>query len=309
MAMATWTRDAGNGQDDVAVFITSEGEAIVYAGNNPSVAANWAKIGAYFIGKPIGRRCVTQYGGDVIILTQNGAFPLSQALQSAAIDYKLALSFKIENAFTAAARNYGTVFGWESIVHPARSALIVNVPTAEDGTHEQYVMNTITKSWCKFTQWNAEDFGILNGELYFTTGTTVVKAWTGAIDGTSNIEAYAKTAFSYFGNEGQLKRFTMFRPVLTVNGSLSFFTDIDVDFNNTPIIGTATYTTSASATWDSALWDAGLWAAGPEVVKLWTSPDEYEGYCAAGKIKIATNSLTIQWASCDYIYQHGAIFG
>ena len=59
-----------------------------------------------------------QYGGDLIVLTENGAFPLSAALQSAAIDYKLALSFKIESAFTTAARSYGSTFGWK--LRPSR---------------------------------------------------------------------------------------------------------------------------------------------------------------------------------------------
>jgi len=69
MAIATWTRDAGDGQDDVAVFITSEGEAIIYQGNNPSSSTTWAKVGTFSIGKPLGRRCVTQFGGDLVVIT------------------------------------------------------------------------------------------------------------------------------------------------------------------------------------------------------------------------------------------------
>ena len=179
VAMANWTRDAGDGQDDVAVFITSEGEAIVYQGNNPNSADAWSKVGSFFVGRPLGRRCTTQFGGDLVILTENGTFPMSAAMQSATIDYRYALSFKIEPTFTASARSYGSVFGWKSIVYPGQNALIVNVPKAEDGEHEQYVMNTITKSWCRFQEWDAEDFAIFNGELYFTSGTAVYKAWSG----------------------------------------------------------------------------------------------------------------------------------
>ena len=305
MAMATWTRDAGDGADDVAVFITSEGEAIVYQGNNPSVAANWAKIGSYYIGKPLGRRCATQYGGDVLILTENGTFPLSAAMQSAIIDNKMAISFKIENAFTETARTSGSVFGWKPIVYPGHAALIVNVPIAEDGEHEQYVMNTITKAWCRFKEWDAEDFGILNGELYFTTGTKVVKAWTGLIDGANNIVAYGKTAFSYFDSPGSQKQFKMFRPVLNVNGSLSFLTDIDVDFQDGIIAGSATYAISAGGQWNVSNWDGANWSAALEVVKRWTSPSEWQGYSAAGKIKIETNTLTVQWMANDFMFERG----
>jgi hypothetical protein len=305
VAMATWTIDGGDGPEDRAVFMTSEGEAIVYEGNNPGSATAWSKVGVYFLGKPLGRRCFVQYGGDLVLLTQNGAFPLAAALQSAAIDYKLALSFKIENAFNDAARTYGSVYGWGAYVFPSQSALIVNIPKAEDGEHEQYVMNTITKAWCNFTEWDAEDFTVYNGELYFTVGTKVVKAWHGQIDGVNDIVAYGKTAFSYFGRKGLQKQFKMFRPVLAVNGNLDFLTDIDVDFSDSPITGTATYSVVSSALWGVALWGVSSWASGMEVVKAWTSPDEFPGYCAAGKVKIATNTLTVRWMANDFIYEYG----
>lgn len=304
MAIATWTRDAGDGQDDIFVAVSSEGEVVCYQGTNPSSATTWAKVGTFYVGKPLGRRCVAQYGGDLVLLIEGGVYAMSDALQSATIDHKEAISYKIENAFTDAARSYGGTFGWESILFPAYGALIVNVPIAEDGEHQQYVMNTITKAWCRFTEWDAEDFAVFNGELYFTTGTTVVKAWVGNADGESNIEAYGKTAFWYPKGKSS-NQFTMFRPVLAVNGNLSFLTDIDVDFQDSEISGTATYSVTTGAQWDVSNWDESYWAAGLEVVEDWTSPDANTGYCAAGKIKIATNSLTVQWMASDYMYQRG----
>jgi hypothetical protein len=309
MAMATWTVDAGNGPDDRAVFMTSEGELLVYQGTNPSSASAWAKIGTYFIGKPLGRRCFAKMGGDLVVLTQNGAFPLSKALQSATINYTSALSDKITKAFNEAARLYGSVFGWKATIYPNQAALIVNVPQAEDGTHQQYVMNTITGSWCNFDSWNAEDFAVYNSELYYTAGTAVYKAWTGNVDGANSIVAYGKTAFSYFGTPGELKSFTGFQPVLAVSGPLSFLTDIDVDFQDGPITTTATYSVISGAQWNVGLWNVGFWAPGIEVVKQWTSPAEYPGYCAAGKVKISTNSLTVQWMASNYMYERGAMLG
>lgn len=305
MAAASWTIDAGDGPDDRMVFVTSEGEAIIYAGTNPSDASAWSLVGIYEIGKPLGRRCLVKFGGDLLVLTQNGEFPLSAAIQSASIDYKLAVTNIIENAFTNAARSYGSNFGWETIVFPARSAMIVNVPIAEGGIHEQYVMNTITKAWCKFNGWNAECFAVFNDELYYVDGTNVRRAWAGTSDGGSNIIAYAKTAFSYFGSVDVNKRFNMFRPVIATNGSLSFLTDIDVDFNDTEISGSTTYSVINGARWDIDSWDSAYWASGLQVIREWTSPDEYMGYSAAGKIKISTNSLVVQWMACDYIYEHG----
>lgn len=305
MAAATWTIDAGDGADDKAVFVTSQGEVLVYQGTNPSSATAWALVGVYDLGKPLGRRCLTRFGGDLVIITQNGAFPLSAALQTATIDNRLAITNIIEDAFADAARSYGSTFGWEATLYPAQGALIVNVPISEGGTHEQYVMNTITKAWCKFTDWDAETFVVFNGDLYYSTSNTVQKAWTGQIDGVNNIIAYGKTAFSYFGDMGSNKRFNMFRPVLAVNGPVTFLTDLDVDFNDTEIAGTTTYSVVTGGQWDASNWDEAYWSAGMEIVKEWTSPDEDMGYCAAGKIKIETNSLLIQWISQDWIYEVG----
>jgi hypothetical protein len=230
---------------------------------------------------------------------------MSAAIQSETIDYKLAISFKIENAFNEASQSYGDNFGWKAQLYPTESALLINVPISEDGTHEQYVMNTITKSWCKFTGWNAEDFAEFNNELYYITGTKVVKAWTGSADNGANITAYGKCAFSYFGDMIHVKKYKMYKPVLAVNGSINFLTDLDVDFSDKLITGVATYTVINAASWDSAIWDTASWSAGLEIIQQWTSPSSYEGRCAAGKIKITSNNLTVQWLANDYIYEKG----
>ena len=303
IAASNWTVDGGDGIDDRAVFVTSEGEVIVYQGTDPASASTWAKVGTYVVAEPLGRHCLVKYGGDLVILTENGIFPLSVALNTANESAKLALSFKIESTFTDTARTYGAVFGWDAIVYPERAALIVNVPLEENGTHYQYVMNTITKAWCRFTDWPAEDFAVFNKQLYFTTGTKVVLAWSGRADSGSNIVAYGKTAFSYFGSPGKRKRFALFRPVLAVNGSLAFLTNIDVDFADTSLLGSATYSVTVGAVWDTSVWDGAYWAPGLEVLKQWTSPAAYTGQAGAGKIRISTGNLQVQWVSSDYVYE------
>lgn len=305
MACATWTRDAGSGPDDFFVAITSEGEAIVYQGTNPGSATTWAKVGSFVIGKPLGRRCVMQYGGECIVLTENGAFYLSSLLQSGDERAKFALSYKIQDAFTETARTYGGTFGWKSISFPSRDALLVNVPYAEDGAHEQFVMNTITKAWCKFTNWDAEDFGILNKELYFCRGTSTYKAWVGEDDLDTNITYYGKQAFQHFG-DSQLKKCQLFMPILEMNGSLTYGTAIDVDFGDLPVTGTTTYTPAGTALWGSALWGTALWSASSLVIRQWTSPAAWEGVWLSGKLKIEQKSLRGKWIGTSMIYETGS---
>ena len=307
VAMGSWTRDAGDGQDDVAVFVTSEGEAIIYQGDNPSQANAWNKIGSFYVGRPLGRRCLTQLGGDLIILTENGAFPLSVALQSAILSYTSALSNKIEKAFTEIARTTGSVFGWEAIIYQGQQALIVNVPIAEDGLHYQYVMNTLTKAWCRFTGWDAETFALFNKELYFARGSSVYKAWVGAIDGTDNIISYGKQAFSYFGSTS-IKFFKMMRPILNVNGNITYQASIDVDFEDTPILNTSSSAGVSGAIWDVSQWDNCFWAGELVPVKQWTTIAKFPGFCAAPKLQISTNFLSVQWMSTDVMFEKGAVY-
>lgn len=307
MAMAAWTLDSGAGPEDRMVFVTSEGECIVYQGTDPNIAANWSLVGVYPVGKPLGRRCILQSGSDLIILTENGVFQINTIVQATGANYKDAVSRKIENAFNTSARSYFSNFGWQAVVLPRESAVIVNVPAVEDGTHYQYVMNTITRAWCRFIGWDGEDFAVFNNELYFCIGTTVKKAWSGVSDGGSDIVCYGKPAFSYFGNNSQLKKFNMFRPVLAVDGSLDFKIDIDLDFEDSDIIGVSSSAVSTSALWDSALWDSASWVGGLDIIKTWEFTREWLGYAASGKLKINTNNRSVQWISCDYVYESGGI--
>lgn len=307
MAMATWSFDGGDGPDDYAAFVTSEGQVLIYRGTDPSDATKWTKVGTYFIGKPLGRRCFVNYGGDLVLITQNGAFPLSKALQSASINYNEALTDKIVNAFSEASMTYGDNFGWEGIVFPAQSAMLFNIPVSAGEEAKQYAMNTITKAWCEFDSWNAQTFAILGKDLYFATGSEVWKAWTGVPDGDNDVVADGKTAFSSFGAGTQEKRFNLFRPVLSVNGTLTFLTGLDVDFQDLGIVGEATYAVTSGALWDVSKWDEAYWAASLSITKNWTSPQENVGYWAAGKLKIATSALEVHWMSHDFVYESGGI--
>lgn len=310
MWVDTWSFDGGDGPDDYICFMTSEGQAIVYKGVNPSSAATWARVGTFdLVGKPFGRRSHIKFEGDLIALTQNGAFPLSNALGKSAEDPTSAITDKINKAFAEAAINYGSNFGWEMTLYPLKTALIVNIPVSETTGQEQYVMNTITKAWCKFDSWDAQTFAVFNDELYFAGNGVVQKAWNGRDDDGSDIVGEGKCAFNYFGNMSQLKRVNLFRPMLQVNGDITFLTDFDVDFKEGTVSGLATYSTSTEAVWDTALWDSATWTAGLDIVRKWTSPDDNTGYCVAGKLKVNTQALEIHWVANDYVYETGGIIG
>ena len=131
MAMGTWTRDSGNGPDDVAVFFTSEGEAILYSGTDPSSASTWQLIGVFQIGKPVGRRCMIKGGADLILITEDGFVAASQILSlDRSQTLRVAISDQINSAVTSAVATYGSFTGWQPIIIPKELHLIFNVPVS-----------------------------------------------------------------------------------------------------------------------------------------------------------------------------------
>jgi len=168
-------------------------------------------------------------------------------------------------------------------------------------------MNTITKAWCEFDSWNGECFVEYDKEIYFGHDSGVRKAWTNTSDSGSDISAIGKTAFSYFGNTSQQKRFNLFRPLLRTNGTITYYTGLDMDFDDVVITGSNTYTAESASLWDVAEWGTAIWSGALQVVRQWTSPSYNVGYSASGGIRVETDSYTVRWVSCDYLYERGGV--
>jgi len=214
--MSTWSMDGGAGPDDMAVYVTTEGQAAIYRGSDPGDANSWALVGVFNLPKPIGDRCMVQYGSDLAILTEDGVIPLSVVLSAPIEEQKSkSLSAKVASAFSDAAISYGGLFGWQPIFYPNRgSLLIVNVPTAEGVSAHQYVRSMQKGGWCRFTGLNAICWGAANGAIYFGGADGVYQWDTGASDDGATIVGDVKPAFNDFGSHLVEKHFTMIRPLI-----------------------------------------------------------------------------------------------
>ena len=91
--IANWTQDAGEGIDDLLVVFSTEGEVLLYRGTSPA-ASDWSLRGVFRISRPIGKRFVEKMGGDLVVLTEQGYFPLSQVLNQDRAN-RVAISDKI----------------------------------------------------------------------------------------------------------------------------------------------------------------------------------------------------------------------
>lgn len=313
MAMATWTIDNASGVNEYAVFISSEGEVVTYLGSDPSVAGNFVLVGRFRVGRPIGRRCFVKVGSDVILLCNDGFVPLSRALLTDRVQDDIALSDKIVNLVSADIAAYSANFGWEACMHPFGDKLIFNVPQTEGSVQYQYVMSTLSKQWCRFTNWNANCFAVLQDNLYFggNLGTTansayVAKADIGFSDNGAFIFGEAKTAFNYFGSRGRLKRMTMARPIIKTAGVISAALAMDMDFSDTFPTATPTFSGTAGTAWNVGAWNTFPWGSTSTIKKDWQGITGV-GYCGALHMRVVNNASALQWQSIDYVFEAGAV--
>jgi hypothetical protein len=304
MAAMTWTLDGGYGMDDHLAFITSNGEVIVWRLVDPTAPTGISLIGVWQLGAPIGRRCWTKYGGDLLIITQDGVVPMSAALQSSRLDPKVSITDQIQYAMSTAITSYGSNFGWQIIGFPRGSQLYLNVPVAAGSTQQQYVQNNITRAWCNFTGWEANCFETLNDELYFGGNGYVGHAWNGTTDNGASIPGFALQSFQEHGTPAQ-KQCKMIRYHLQTDGEPAIYGNVNVDFDLSDTSAQLSAGSGgSSALWGSGTWGVSLWGSGLVPSADWQGATGI-GYSFAPILKTATNGIQLQWASTDLILERG----
>jgi len=273
MAMGTWTLDGGQGPDDLAVFISSEGQAVIYKGTDPTNANAWSLVGVFDLPAPIGRRCFLRLGSDLMLITVQGVIPVSQALPfDPSASRSVALTNRIQNAMVLATQSYKNNFGWQLISFPQQMLILLNIPQVENTTQVQYVQNALTGSWTSFNSWNANCFELFNESLYFGDNTGSVNlAYAGGLDLVNPIIADVKCAFNYLDEPGRLKNANLVRPFMVADGTLTPTIQIDVDFEDSTVSAPVTILTPSGAVWDVSLWDSASWSTGLVTVINWLS--------------------------------------
>lgn len=292
MAMGDWTVDGGSGPNDYLVFVSNKGQAVVYAGTNPAV--DFTLVGVFDLPDVISRRCFCRIGSDLALITLQGLIPLSQALPFNPSGVRsVALTNRIQNAMLLAAQSYNNNFGWQCMLFPLQSLMLLNIPVQENATQIQYVMNPMNGSWCRFTGWNANNFEIFNDSLYFGDNSGNVNlAYAGTQDLGVQIPLNIECAFNYLDSPNRIKNISMIRPFMNIDQNLTVQLGINVDF--------APFSQSAPvnellltnvALWDVALWDSATWPQIPQPVTNWFSAQAL-GTALAVQMTITLGSTT-----------------
>lgn len=306
MTIASWTMDAGYGMDDMTVFITNQGEVLVFRGSDPASVATWGLVGIYYIGSPVGRRCCIKYQGDLLIITQDGVQPMSLALQSSRLNSRVNLTDVIQPLVSSDIDNYGANFGWQLLTFPSQNMLFLNVPVLTSQSQRQYVMNTISRAWCEFNGWNAACWQLFNDDAYFGGNGYVGKAWSGYSDAGANIMADGLQAFNYFDSRGINKQYTDMQPVLFTNGTPSLSTKMNIDFDLSAPTASVAFAPTSVGLWGSGIWGVSVWGGGLQIQQSWQGANGV-GKCAAPHLVANCQGMDLQWMATNIIFKQGGM--
>jgi hypothetical protein len=169
------TIDGGDGPDDMLCVISSNGEALVYAGDDPGSATDWALVGRFEIGRPCGKQCWAKIGSTTIVVTQHGPMDLQQVLSAGAGAMSAAISAKVDNGVMTRFDNRQTDYDAQLIFDAdakvlwwfsRRSAIgsVVGSFSLVSG------MDTDTRQWFEVNGWSCSAWNVGVGGSATPTG-------------------------------------------------------------------------------------------------------------------------------------------
>lgn len=246
------TRAKDFSEDEMFAIISTRGEILLYSGSYPG-SAEWGLVGKYLIPTPCGHKAFFYIGSDLCIITAQGLISLSSIMSQGGL-YSF-LSDRINSEFISRFSSAGYSEFSIGVSHPVGNlALISSAYTGAGLDAVQFVMNTQTGAWCKFTNWTAVTFARFNDGLYFSTSTgKVMKALDGYFDedpasagNAQNRTCVLRPAYNYFGDRQSNKQFTSATVMLKESEGLSLTCDADIDYADTTPTSTLSDTTDTS---------------------------------------------------------------
>lgn len=256
---ASWSLSDGGGLSDNCVFITTEGEVAVYAGDNP---ASWTLVGKYQVGRPLGKHAFVRSGGDLLIATEIGVIPLSQATDKTIENLApAAMTYPIEEEWNKAVRRRGSA-NWFIEIYPARQMLVVGISPLSGVRETMFVANVRTKAWCVYPDISAYCLLSFEGGLYL--GTTLGRVRRMETTGSDDGEPYTAAMAPLFDDMGAPESAksgnyirASFRGDSDPKPRLSMLYDFDVTLPPAP----DAYAETPAPVWGVGKWGSAKWGA------------------------------------------------
>lgn len=260
---ATWSLDTGSGLNEQCIFVTTEGEVAVYQGTDPSSATTWSKVNVYRIGRPRGANAHIKAGGDLVIATDIGFIPLSQAIRlDIAALAPNSVSYPIEDEWNAIVAER-TATTWACEVWPTKQMVIVSYPASDGQEESVFVANARTGRWAKYTGWGMTCLKVFKERLFFGTDTGHIIE--GEVTGADQMQPYTASCVPLFDplkTPASLKTGLQARAVLRAPGAVNAKLSLQKDFSTTLPGAPDDTGVVSSSTWGTAKWGQFKWGSG-----------------------------------------------
>lgn len=312
---ASWSLDAGDGVDDLCVFVSTLGEVAVYQGTDPNTASTWSLVGRYDIDIPLGKNSHINIGGDLFMATKGGIVPINEVLRKAPEQISLsAVTRNIEPSWQAAvAANSGQP--WTLAVYVERNMLVVGVP-AVDAAFEtaSFIRNTETGGWCRFTgaPWDIRGQTVLAGVHYVGDGSgTISRTEETGSDNGSLYTSRFMGHFDHFRAPANTKVLNMARA--SFRGTRAFNPQVScaVNYMQTFPAAPSSIPDATEDNWDEGLWDSAVWDGSSQlfVTSQWQAI-ACQGFVAAPIVQV-TSGVTprpdAELMAVDIQYERGSV--
>ena len=323
LAAGVMSGDGGDGPQTLVVFVTTNGEAIVYAGNDPNNTATWSLVGRWTLPQPVGgaHRCLASYGGDLLLITQLGVMPMSALRSGADADSVLrraGLTQTIYPSWLRIVTERGGLSGWQILPITSLGYVIVNAPWSAIAA-QQIVMS----EGGAVSRWAGVPAAVwteaLGGKVFFgdIASGRVLLYGQDTTDGGFGVRSEALSGFSTLGAPSRVKRAQLVQPIFRDSFAVTLTARVLPDWSvPTPQVDQLGATASppqvpplsgggAFLVWDVGLWDVGLWADEQEQVsRAWRSAQSV-GHSHAVLLRLVSGSSRPQLIGTNITFEAG----
>lgn len=308
---ASWSLDTGSGLSEQCAFFTTEGEVAVYQGTDPSSASTWSKVGVYRIGRPRGKKAFIRAGGDLVISTDIGFVPLSQAIQrDLSALAPAAVSYPIEVAWNQAISERSTG-SWHCEVWPAKQMVLVVLHNIDGVAPQMFAANARTGAWGLVTGWEGRSICVIGDRCFFgSVDGKVIEAEVGGSDQGTPYTATVVPLFDSLKTPASLKTGLLARAVIRspkdVDAKLTLQTDYTINLPTAP----NDITSVSDNVWGTAIWGQSVWGTPPDkqTYQKWR-PVPGSGQALSISTQITSGSVSapeVDLVQADLTYELGA---
>lgn len=309
---ASWSIDDTSGLAAYNIFVSTEGEVAVYRGSNPGDADDWSLVGVYQIGRPLGKRAWIRGGGDIIVATDIGFVPLSQAVsRDLAALAPVAVSYPIETAWNE--RVLRRTGDWQCKIWPTGQSVFVAPSRTSSQRTETLVANARTGAWTLYTGWDISAMDVFRDRFYFGNPDGIVAR--GEASGADLGTPFTATCVLRFDDckaPAAIKTATLARASILASQEMHPEVFMQQDFRiDLPAAPDAVVLESSGDLWGTGLWGAAMWSESSAPVKYpfeeWRSVYA-AGYTIAPGVMLTsggTNALDAELVRVDVMYERG----